>query len=64
MDEATRSGNPERQKLLSRAAGATMERIRRDRDRAPERLKRLVADIEERLFEWQFDVNRLSRSYS
>ena len=48
--------------LLETAATESLERIRADRARAPQRLKPLLAYIEDNLFDPTLDVNQLKRS--
>ena len=48
--------------LLETAAADSLERIRLDRARAPQRLKPLLAYIEDNLFDSTLDVNQLKRS--
>lgn len=48
--------------LLETAASEALERIRADRARAPQRLKPLLAYIEDNLFDPTLDVNQLKRS--
>lgn len=48
--------------LLAAAAEESLERIRQDRARAPQRLKPLLAYIEDNLFDPTLDVNQLKRS--
>ena len=48
--------------LLEAAATESLERIRADRARAPQRLKPLLAYIEDNLFDPTLDVNQLKRS--
>jgi AraC-like DNA-binding protein/tetratricopeptide (TPR) repeat protein len=48
--------------LLKSAATESLERIRQDRARVPQRLKPLLAYIEEHLFDPTLDVNQLKRS--
>lgn len=48
--------------LLETAAADSLERIRLDRARAPQRLKPLLAYIEDNLFDPTLDVNQLKRS--
>lgn len=48
--------------LLETAAAESLERIRLDRARAPQRLKPLLAYIEDNLFDSTLDVNQLKRS--
>ncbi len=50
------------QQLLASAAIESLERIRLDRARAPQRLKPLLAYIEDNLFDATLDVNQLKRS--
>lgn len=50
------------QQLLASAAIESLERIRLDRARAPQRLKPLLAYIEDNLFDSTLDVNQLKRS--
>lgn len=47
---------------LARAAEETLKRIRRDRRRAPARLRPLIACIEAHLFESTFNVNALRKA--
>lgn len=49
-------------KLLEQAATESIERIQLDRRKAPQRLKPLLAYIEENLFNPTLDVNQLKRS--
>ncbi len=49
-------------KLLEQAAKESIERIQLDRRKAPQRLKPLLAYIEENLFNPTLDVNQLKRS--
>ncbi len=49
-------------KLLAEAARESIERIQLDRRKAPQRLKPLLAYIEENLFNPTLDVNQLKRS--
>ncbi|MCP3961928.1 MAG: helix-turn-helix domain-containing protein [bacterium] len=49
-------------KLLEEAASESIERIQLDRRKAPQRLKPLLAYIEENLFNPTLDVNQLKRS--
>ena len=49
-------------KLLEQAAQESVERIQLDRRKAPQRLKPLLAYIEENLFNPTLDVNQLKRS--
>ena len=49
-------------KLLAEAASESIERIQLDRRKAPQRLKPLLAYIEENLFNPTLDVNQLKRS--
>ncbi len=49
-------------KLLEQAAKESIERIQLDRRKAPQRLKPLLAYIEENLFHPTLDVNQLKRS--
>lgn len=49
-------------KLLEQAARESIERIQLDRRKAPQRLKPLLAYIEENLFNPTLDVNQLKRS--
>lgn len=49
-------------KLLAEAAKESIERIQLDRRKAPQRLKPLLAYIEENLFNPTLDVNQLKRS--
>ncbi len=49
-------------KLLAEAASESVERIQLDRRKAPQRLKPLLAYIEENLFNPTLDVNQLKRS--
>ncbi len=49
-------------KLLAEAARESIERIQLDRRKAPQRLKPLLAYIEENLFHPTLDVNQLKRS--
>ncbi len=49
-------------KLLAEAAKESIERIQLDRRKAPQRLKPLLAYIEENLFDPTLDVNQLKRS--
>lgn len=49
-------------KLLEQAARESIERIQMDRRKAPQRLKPLLAYIEENLFNPTLDVNQLKRS--
>jgi AraC-like DNA-binding protein len=48
--------------LLKSAAGESLERIELDRAKAPQRLKPLLAYIEEHLFDPTLDVNHLKRA--
>ncbi len=48
--------------LLKTAASESLERIRLDRAKAPQRLKPLLAYIEEHLFDPTLDVNHLKRA--
>lgn len=48
--------------LLKTAAVESVERIRMDRSKAPQRLKPLLAYIEEHLFDPTLDVNQLKRA--
>lgn len=50
------------QRILETAAAESVERIRRDRANAPQRLKPLLAYIEEHLFDPSLDVNQLKRN--
>lgn len=50
------------QRILETAAAESVERIRRDRANAPQRLKPLLAYIEEHLFDPTLDVNQLKRN--
>ncbi len=50
------------QRTLETAAAESIERIRRDRANAPQRLKPLLAYIEENLFDPTLDVNQLKRN--
>ena len=49
-------------KLLQEAAAESIERVQLDRRKAPQRLKPLLAYIEEHLFSPTLDVNQLKRS--
>ncbi len=49
-------------KLLEEAASESIDRIQLDRRKAPQRLKPLLAYIEEHLFNPTLDVNQLKRS--
>ncbi len=48
--------------LLEKAAIESLRRVRQDRERAPQRIKPLLAYIEENLFDPTLDVNQLKRS--
>lgn len=48
--------------LLKAASVESLERIQKDRERAPQRLKPLLAYIEDHLFDPTLDVNQLKRS--
>ena len=48
--------------LLRQAAVESLERIQLDRAKAPQRLKPLLAYIEEHLFDPTLDVNQLKRA--
>ncbi|MEM9554822.1 MAG: helix-turn-helix domain-containing protein [Acidobacteriota bacterium] len=50
------------QRILETAATESLERIRRDQAGAPQRLKPLLAYIEENLFDPSLDVNQLKRN--
>lgn len=50
------------QRILETAASESLERIRRDQTTAPQRLKPLLAYIEENLFDPSLDVNQLKRN--
>lgn len=50
------------EKLLEQAAVETLERIRRDQERAPARIKPLLAYLQDHLFEPQLDFNQLKRA--
>jgi AraC-like DNA-binding protein/tetratricopeptide (TPR) repeat protein len=50
------------QRILETAAAESVERVRRDRAQAPQRLKPLLAYIEEHLFDPSLDVNQLKRN--
>ena len=50
------------QRILETAAAESVERIRRDRANCPQRLKPLLAYIEEHLFDPSLDVNQLKRN--
>ena len=50
------------QKLLEIAAEKTMERIHADHEKAPPRIKPLLAYLEEHLFEPQLDFNQLKKA--
>lgn len=47
------------QKLLDRAAAPTLERIRRDREKAPRQIQPLLGYLERHLFDADLDANRL-----
>ncbi|MCP4673941.1 MAG: helix-turn-helix domain-containing protein [Deltaproteobacteria bacterium] len=49
-------------RLLEQAAMATMERIRRDREKAPGKLKHLFSYLEENIFDRNLDVTRMRRA--
>ncbi|MEL7058729.1 MAG: tetratricopeptide repeat protein [Acidobacteriota bacterium] len=49
-------------RILESAASESLERIRRDQVKAPQRLKPLLAYIEEHLFDPSLDVNQLKRN--
>ncbi|MEM1201934.1 MAG: tetratricopeptide repeat protein [Acidobacteriota bacterium] len=49
-------------RILEAAAADSIERIRRDHSKAPQRLKPLLAYIEEHLFDPSLDVNQLKRN--
>ncbi|MEM6792868.1 MAG: helix-turn-helix domain-containing protein [Acidobacteriota bacterium] len=49
-------------RILEAAAQESVERIRRDHAKAPQRLKPLLAYIEEHLFDPSLDVNQLKRN--
>ena len=49
-------------RILEAAAQDSIERIRRDHAKAPQRLKPLLAYIEEHLFDPSLDVNQLKRN--
>ena len=49
-------------RILEAAAQESIERIRRDHTKAPQRLKPLLAYIEEHLFDPSLDVNQLKRN--
>ncbi|MEO1083729.1 MAG: helix-turn-helix domain-containing protein [Acidobacteriota bacterium] len=49
-------------RILEAAAQESIERIRRDHSKAPQRLKPLLAYIEEHLFDPSLDVNQLKRN--
>ncbi len=53
--------NERHRRLLEQAAGASIERIRRDGEKAPERIRVLFPYLEENLFERDLDVNRMKR---
>ncbi len=48
-------------RLLERAATASIERIRQDREKAPDKIRTLFPYIEEHLFREYLDVNRMRR---
>ncbi len=48
--------------ILKSAAGESLERIQLDRAKAPQRIKPLLAYIEEHLFDPTLDVNHLKRA--
>ena len=48
--------------ILKTAAGESLERIRLDRAKAPQRIKPLLAYIEDHLFDPTLDVNHLKRA--
>lgn len=50
------------QSLLQAAAQETFERIRQDREKAPARIKPLLAYLEEHLFDPDLDFNHLKRA--
>jgi len=47
--------------LLEQAATASLDRIRRDGEKAPERLKKLFDYLEENIFDKRLDVNQMKR---
>lgn len=51
-----------REAILEEAARETLERIRADRERAPGKLKPLLAYLEEHLFDPQLNVERLKQA--
>ncbi|MCP4656153.1 MAG: helix-turn-helix domain-containing protein [bacterium] len=53
--------NGDHRLLLERAATASMERIRRDGERAPEKMRPLFPYLEKQIFERELDVNRMRR---
>ncbi|MCP4664493.1 MAG: tetratricopeptide repeat protein [bacterium] len=53
--------NERHRRLLEQAAASSLERIRRDRDKAPERIQVLFPYLEKHLFERDLDVNRMKR---
>ncbi|MCP4655544.1 MAG: helix-turn-helix transcriptional regulator [bacterium] len=53
--------NGDHRLLLERAARASLERIRRDGEKAPEKIGELFPYLEQHLFERALDVNRMRR---